>query len=65
MAYFCRRALAYMTGQPLEAFGKKKQPELSELLLHSAAGAVPAADPGRPGADPGRLPPARRRPAGR
>lgn len=34
MADFCRRALAYMTGQPLEAFGKKKQPELSELLLH-------------------------------
>jgi Domain of unknown function (DUF4062) len=32
MADFCRRALAYMTGQPLAAFGKKKQPELSELL---------------------------------
>ena len=32
MADFCRRALAYMTGQPLEAFRKKKQPELSELL---------------------------------
>jgi hypothetical protein len=32
MADFCRRALAYMTGQPLAAFWKKKQPELSELL---------------------------------
>ena len=32
MADFCRRALAYMTGQPLAAFRKKKQPELSELL---------------------------------
>ena len=32
MADFCRRALAYMTGQPLAAFVKKKQPELSELL---------------------------------
>ena len=34
MADFCRRALAYMTGQPLEAFQKKKQPELTERLLH-------------------------------
>jgi hypothetical protein len=34
MADFCRRALAYMTGQPLAAFEKKKQPELSELLAH-------------------------------
>ena len=34
MADFCRRALAYITGQPLEEFRKKKQPELSELLLH-------------------------------
>lgn len=34
MADFCRRALAYMTGQPLGAFREKKQPELSELLLH-------------------------------
>ncbi len=33
MADFCRRALAYMTGQPLKAFGKKKQPELTELLV--------------------------------
>ena len=34
MADFCRRALAYMTGQAVEAFQKKKQPELSELLAH-------------------------------
>jgi len=33
MADFCRRALAYMTGQRLEAFQKKKQPELTELLV--------------------------------
>ena len=33
MADFCRRALAYMTGRPLEDFAKKKQLELSELLL--------------------------------
>ena len=33
MADFCRRALAYMTGRPLADFAKKKQPELSELLL--------------------------------
>ena len=32
MADFCRRTLAYMTGQPLEAFRKKKQPELSDML---------------------------------
>ena len=32
IADFCRRVLAYMTGQPVEAFRKKKQPELSELL---------------------------------
>ena len=32
MADFCRRALAYMTGRPPEAFRKKKQPELSEIL---------------------------------
>lgn len=32
MADFCRRALAYMTGQPLAAFQKKRQPELTELL---------------------------------
>jgi tetratricopeptide (TPR) repeat protein len=34
MADFCRRALAYITGQPLEDFQKKKTPELSEILLH-------------------------------
>lgn len=34
MADFCRRALAYMTGQPLKALRKKRQPELSGLLLH-------------------------------
>ncbi len=33
MADFCRRALAYITGQPLENFRKKKTPELGELLL--------------------------------
>ena len=33
MADFCRRALAYMTGRPLAVFRKKKQPELSELLM--------------------------------
>ena len=33
MADFCRRALAYITGQPLEDFQKKKTAELSELLL--------------------------------
>ncbi|MVM31465.1 DUF4062 domain-containing protein [Spirosoma sp. HMF4905] len=34
MADFCRRALAYMTGRPLDEFQKKKTPELKELLLH-------------------------------
>lgn len=34
LADFCRRALAYMTGQPLDDFIKKKTPELGELLLH-------------------------------
>ena len=34
MADFCRRALAYMTGQPVAAFQKKRQTELSDLLLH-------------------------------
>jgi hypothetical protein len=34
MADFCRRALAYMTGKPLEDFRKKKTLELGELLLH-------------------------------
>lgn len=33
MADFCRCALAYMTGQPLGAFRKKRQPELSRQLL--------------------------------
>ena len=30
---FCRHALAYMTGQPLESFAKTKTPELSRQLL--------------------------------
>lgn len=34
MADFCQRALAYITGQALEDFRKKKTLELSELLLH-------------------------------
>lgn len=34
MADFCRRALAYMTGQPLEELRKLKTPELTKLLLH-------------------------------
>lgn len=34
MADFCRRALAYITGQPLESFRKMKTAVLSELLLH-------------------------------
>ncbi len=33
MADFCRRALAYMTGQPLKELRQKKTLELSELLL--------------------------------
>jgi hypothetical protein len=33
MADFCRRALAYMTGQPLEELRKKKTVELGEQLL--------------------------------
>ncbi len=33
MADFCRRALAYMTGQPLAALSKQKQSELSGRLL--------------------------------
>lgn len=33
MADFCRRALAYITGQPLEDFQKKKMAELVERLL--------------------------------
>lgn len=34
MADFCQRALAYITGRPLEDFRKKKTLELSELLIH-------------------------------
>lgn len=33
MADFCQRALAYMTGQPLEEFAKKKTAELAPDLL--------------------------------
>jgi hypothetical protein len=33
MADFCRRALAYMTGQPLEVLRRKKQRELTSQLL--------------------------------
>lgn len=33
MADFCRRALAYMTGRPLEDFAKKKTAELKDDLL--------------------------------
>jgi hypothetical protein len=34
MADFCRRALAYITGMPLDCFTKMKTPELGEHLLH-------------------------------
>ena len=34
MADFCRRALAYITGEPLDSFKKIKTPELGERLLH-------------------------------
>jgi hypothetical protein len=34
MADFCRRALAYITGEPLDSFNKVKTPELGERLLH-------------------------------
>ncbi|HEV7903917.1 MAG TPA: DUF4062 domain-containing protein [Pyrinomonadaceae bacterium] len=34
MADFCQHALAYITGQPLEDFRKKKTAELGKLLLH-------------------------------
>ena len=34
MADFCRRALAYMSGKPLDDFGRVSPPELSERLLH-------------------------------
>lgn len=33
MADFCRRALAYMTGRPLEEFAKKKTTQLANALL--------------------------------
>lgn len=33
MTDFCARALTYMTGQPLRTFRRKRQPELTELLL--------------------------------
>ena len=33
MADFCRRALAYMTGRPMEELEKKKTPELAEELI--------------------------------
>jgi hypothetical protein len=33
MADFCRRALAYMTGRPLNSLHKQRQPELSRQLL--------------------------------
>jgi hypothetical protein len=34
MADFCRRALAYITRQPLDSFNKLKTPELAGHLLH-------------------------------
>jgi Domain of unknown function (DUF4062) len=34
MADFCRRALAYITREPPDAFNKLKTPELAERLLH-------------------------------
>jgi tetratricopeptide (TPR) repeat protein len=34
MADFCRRALAYITREPLDSFRKMKTPELGERLLH-------------------------------
>jgi len=34
MADFCRRALAYVTREPLESFRKIKTPELGQRLLH-------------------------------
>ena len=33
MADFCRRALAYITGQPLKELNRKRTPELSAMLL--------------------------------
>ena len=37
MADFCRRALAYITGQPLDDFKTRKTPELGDLLLRQPA----------------------------
>jgi hypothetical protein len=34
MADFCRRALAYVTREPLDSFRKMKTPELGQRLLH-------------------------------
>src|ERR1035437_2908841 len=34
MADFCRRALAYITREPLDSFTKLKTPELGERLIH-------------------------------
>jgi hypothetical protein len=34
MADFCRRALAYITGDPPDSFNKLKNPELARRLLH-------------------------------
>ncbi len=33
MSDFCRHALAYMTGDPLQTFAGKQQPELTELVV--------------------------------
>ena len=33
MAEFCRNALAYMTARPVDAFRKKKTPEIADLLI--------------------------------
>lgn len=34
LADFCRRGLAYITGEPVETFKKQKTAELGQLLLH-------------------------------
>ena len=33
MAYFCRRTLAYMTGQPLKNYAKKQTVEMAKELF--------------------------------
>jgi hypothetical protein len=33
MAVFCRQALAYMTGKPVESFAKLRTPQLADLLV--------------------------------